>query len=115
MRTEDGWLEEWLSEARAQQLAPSETLMARILHDADRVQPASPRMPQPRAERPGRLWFRALGGWAGFGGLAAAAATGFWIGYLPPEVLAPYVPALGAEDASSLGLGLDDPLALLEP
>lgn len=72
-------------------------LSARVLADADQVQPRAQR----RAERRWRpSWAALLGGWQGLGGLAAATCAGFWIGISPPQVLPdPAALVLGDQDA----------------
>ncbi|MHA6262516.1 hypothetical protein ACXYMO_04880 [Arenibacterium sp. CAU 1754] len=63
-------------------------LSNRILADAARVQ-AQSRAPRPPRAR--QTWFaqlrEALGGWYGMGGLAAACATGLWMGIAPPDIM----------------------------
>ncbi|MBW4708463.1 hypothetical protein KX928_11780 [Roseobacter sp. YSTF-M11] len=61
-------------------------LMARVLEDADALQPAiAPAMaPHPA------LWRRiaaGIGGWQGVGGLVAATCAGIWIGVSPPAAI----------------------------
>lgn len=62
-------------------------LSDRILADAARVQ-AQSRASRPRVRQ---SWFaqlrEALGGWYGMGGLAAACATGLWMGIAPPDIM----------------------------
>jgi len=67
-------------------------LMARVLADAAAELPRpAPAVAPPRKRRTpwhfaGQLRAQ-LGGWAGMGGLAAACATGVWIGFAPPQGL----------------------------
>jgi hypothetical protein len=114
MTTDEDWLDRILTEAQAQQPAPSQALMARILLDADEAREAFGAATPPRPGTAVKAWFDTLGGWLGVGGLAAAAAAGFWIGFLPPDALSPFLPVLNA-GLEMPGLGLDDPFADLEP
>lgn len=64
-------------------------LSARITADAAQVQ--AERASALAAPRPsGGRWMQlrdVLGGWPGFGGLAAACAVGVWLGFAPPAML----------------------------
>ncbi|MEX3314830.1 hypothetical protein [Sulfitobacter sp. PS-8MA] len=73
-------LEDFFAAARATPPALPAGLQARILADAAAHMPAAPR-PWHRA-----LW-QLLGGAAGVGGLAMAAAVGVWLGVAPPANL----------------------------
>lgn len=83
--------------ARAHPPEVPQALMARVLADADVLQPTYGRH---HAVRLGlRAWIAdLLGGWQGMGGLVAAAAAGVWIGWSPPETL---------PDAGALILGYE--------
>lgn len=64
----------------------SETLMARILHDAEALQPVPEPAPIPQVG----FWAslrEAIGGWGPVGGVAMAGVAGLWIGVAPPAVL----------------------------
>lgn len=75
-------LEDLFAQARAAPPALPEALMARVLADAQAVQPASS---AGRAARDGlRGWLRRLGGAPGLSGLVAATCVGFWLGVAPP-------------------------------
>lgn len=80
-----------------------DALMAAVLRDAARVQPA----PLPRAQpRPG-LWqtiMDLVGGWPALGGLAAAGVAGVWLGIAPPVAL---------EGAAAAALGLSQSVDLI--
>lgn len=83
-----------LLDATARPVSVSETLLQRVLADADRVD---------RARRPvpfGQQIREAVGGWSGFGGLIAASLTGVWIGFAPPAML---------PDPASLLMGTENP------
>lgn len=75
---------EQLFAAAAENRAPPAALSARVLADADRLQPRAAKRPERRA-RP--FWASVLGGWQGLGGLVAATCAGFWIGVSPPSGL----------------------------
>ncbi|MFD1911517.1 dihydroorotate dehydrogenase [Halodurantibacterium flavum] len=69
--------------------APGEDLMARILADADRLQPAPPAFAPRRSLRP--RWREALsafGGWQAVTGLVTATVAGLWLGLSPPAAVA---------------------------
>lgn len=80
----------------------SQTLMARILLDADAQQPV------PEAPRPGLLAriYDALGGWPALGGMTAAGLCGLWLGFAPPALLSDFETALTGDDVS-VTLGAD--------
>lgn len=85
-----------LAAAKAAPPAVPDALMARVLADADALQPR----PAAPAVAPG-LWIRlsdAFGGWQGMGGLVAATCAGIWIGWSPPTAL---------PDAGALILGYE--------
>ena len=69
---------------------PSEGLMARVLADAEAMQPkAAPvARPQPRRGLFSAL-VEALGGWPSLGGLAAATVAGVWIGFVATPAILP--------------------------
>lgn len=68
--------------ARERDVPPG--LAARVLADAEQVQPRQ----QVRRKPAGRRSFlAALGGWQAMGGLALASCAGFWIGINPPAGL----------------------------
>ena len=71
-------LEALFQDARRDPPVVPDALMARILADAEAM--------QPDAKRTGwRSWFAALGGAPGVGGLITATCVGFWIGLAPPS------------------------------
>lgn len=78
----------------------SETLSARILGDADRLQPTAP--PVTPVAKQGWLagMVSALGGWPSMGGLAAAGVAGLWIGMAPPAALSDLSAQVIGEDLS---------------
>jgi hypothetical protein len=87
-----GDLAPWFEAARADGPEPSDALMARVLADAEALQPRPADPP-----RGGGAWaevWRLLGGWPAAAGLAAAGVAGLWIGAAPPEVLAPGIERL---------------------
>ena len=74
-------LEDFFAAARAEPPEISDTLMARILADADA------QMPPARREPLGAALWAMLGGGFGAGGLVTAAALGVWLGLAPPGAL----------------------------
>ncbi len=126
-------LEDLFAQARAARPEASDPLMQRVLADADAVQQAAVSEAAPpvvgeraaaRNSGPGSVlasvvrfdWLRpltqALGGWAGMGGLAAACATGVWIGIAPPATW-PDPAMLVWQDQSGLDLFQDQEVALI--
>lgn len=80
-------LDQFFDAARSNPLPVSDDFMARIMADAEAADKAA-HAPEPRKKR--ALWpivLGAVGGWAGFAGMATAAVTGVWIGISPPEIL----------------------------
>lgn len=97
-----------LSDVRSVQVTPDDSLMARVMADAHRVDHSEP------AAQPAASWWAALhdllGGWPTVGGMALAGVAGLWVGIAPPapvENLAAGV--FGTTDTVSL---LDFDLAL---
>ena len=70
---------------------PSGDLMARVLADAEAMQPQPAGLAAGPAPRRGMLAgiVSALGGWPSLGGLAAATVAGLWIGFSATPTLAP--------------------------
>jgi hypothetical protein len=88
---EDGFLEAYFAAARRGSGDLPAALAARMLADAAEVQAA--RVAAASAGRAGsgaglvQQFLRVLGGWPTMGGLAAACATGVWLGVAPPDFL----------------------------
>lgn len=103
-------LEVFFDAAKGAQPAPSEALMARVLADAETLQP-SPEPVAPKMRRKG--WFSALGGWPALAGLATATVAGVSIGVADPASVGDiaFYSFADAYDFSSVGglnLGLED-------
>ena len=87
--TDDEMLDALLAEMRNQAVpAPSQSLMDRILADAEAEMPrpragTAIREPVPQGGSGGWLGglLSGLGGWGGLGGLATATVAGVWIGF----------------------------------
>jgi hypothetical protein len=76
-------LDDLFAECRAETPAPSDALMARVLGDAQALQPDAPGLAAP-APVPERLTFwDMLGGWPALSGIAAAGVVGVWFGISP--------------------------------
>ncbi len=73
-------LEALFQGARANPPAVPDALMARVLADAEAMQPVS-------AAGRWRSWLAALGGLPALGGLVTATCVGFWLGFAPPASL----------------------------
>ena len=113
--TQDAALEA-LFEAAARQAEQevSPELLARVLADAEAMQPTPAALPQRRvARRRGIL--AALGGWPSLGGLAAATVAGIWIGFAAAPELFPdgLTGGLGGSGSAYLAY-LDTSYAYLE-
>lgn len=108
--TERDLLDDLFAEARAKPPAASPDFMARVLADAERLQPPAPAITfAPPVARPG-LWSRfvsALGGAAAVAGIGSAAMAGLVIGYVQPE------PLVALADGYGIATGLDETLQLL--
>jgi hypothetical protein len=85
---QDSDLDDLFATARQQPAAVSAELMARVLSDADDLQPRAEALPA----RKGRVGFwaglmAAIGGAGGVVGLSTAAMAGVWIGFAQPNAL----------------------------
>lgn len=108
-------LDDLFAQARADQPAPSDALLARIAADAVTWQPDP--APAPRRSLLAEF-FETLGGWPALGGLATATVAGVYLGFVQPELLsttgaAPAATETTGEDladAFSFGLFPDDTL-----
>lgn len=83
---QDRDLDDLFAAARQKPAAVSAELMARVLSDADDLQPSAETLPA----RKGRIGFwaeilAAIGGAGGVVGLSAAALAGVWIGFAQPN------------------------------
>lgn len=80
-------LESTFAQARRAEVPVSDSLMDRIMMDADMVLAEK----APVAARPrqgfGAMLLDVIGGWTSMGGLAAATVAGLWIGVAPPEAV----------------------------
>lgn len=88
-------LDDLFARTRGIEPVPSNDLMARVIADADAVQPAQALAPAAGAG----LWARmldAIGGWPAVSGLAAATVAGIWVGVAPPS---------GVEDLTAAMIG----------
>jgi hypothetical protein len=99
---QDHDLDDLFASARVGQDVPP-ALMARVLADADAVQPDLAPWPVANVARPG-FWaaiLAAIGGARGVAGLSTAALAGLWIGFVQPSGLGSLtdalLPALGGE------------------
>lgn len=99
----DAALEALFATARAAPVPVPDALMARVLADAERLQPAPP---APARSRAGGGWWAALfgapGGRGTAAGLVAAGLAGVWIGFVQPVDLSNGL--LGAASAETLDL-----------
>ena len=95
----DDRLDDLFTQARATTPVPSNDLMARVLADADAMQPQKPA----GASAPMGLWARmldAVGGWPAMGGLAAATVAGIWVGVAPPASVEDLTASLIGDEVS---------------
>ena len=86
---------------------PSPDFMARILSDAEAMQPVALGVLTETAAKRGifrdmlSALGEAIGGWPAFAGLATAAVTGVWIGISPPQLLIePFDTVLGTDSSA---------------
>ncbi|MCT4370693.1 hypothetical protein CLG85_010325 [Yangia mangrovi] len=106
-RKEEGTLASLFEAERQYAPVPSGDWMARMealaLEEQPAPRPAVPAAPAPRRRSGWREALRAFGGWPAVAGLAAACATGVWIGIASPETMT----TLMSSDSSSLLSALD--------
>ena len=75
---DDAFLTDIFAEARQAPSLPSPDFMARILADANAMQPDQSR---PARVSRGQGFLAIFGGWRGIGGMTTAALAGLWIGF----------------------------------
>lgn len=92
----DQALDDLFADASHQTQVPK-TLSARVLEDAERLQPVR----RKSQHRKSTGFFEMLGGWQGLGGLVAAGCTGLWIGVSPPAAVPDPAAWLGVSDVDS--------------
>ncbi len=106
-------LDQFFDAAQRTPAPASDDFMARVMADAQTIADET-NAPAPRPKR--SLWpviLGAVGGWAGFAGMATAAVTGVWIGISPPEILDTVTTSLTGQtllDSSDFGLDFADDL-----
>lgn len=114
---QDSDLDDLLAAARADRPRPSDGLMARVIADADRLQPrAAPARPRAAPPRAG-LWAwlsGAFGGPGALAGMAAATLAGLWVGVVQPAPLSTLTGAFWPAESLSVEL-IPDVLAVLDP
>ncbi|MGQ0565527.1 MAG: dihydroorotate dehydrogenase [Gemmobacter sp.] len=81
----DDDLDDLFAAARADAARPSDGLMARVLADADALQPQRRAPARPRFRLSALI--AALGGMGAMAGLATATVAGLWIGLAPPAAV----------------------------
>lgn len=91
-KMDDRALEDLFDVARAHSVDVPDHLMARVMKDAQNLQP-------PPARMGWRGWFNVIGGLPAIGGLITATCVGFWIGFVPPD---------GLSDLAGLVSGVQD-------
>ncbi len=77
-------LDEFFAAAKESEVPASPDLMARVLADAEDLQPRASEVARPHSSN---LWaglLDVLGGWPALGGVAAAGVAGLWLGMAPP-------------------------------
>lgn len=86
---DDAGLEAFFTAARAEAPVPSESLMARIVADAEAetAARAAAKARPARQSRPGLLAVAlgALGGWPALAGMVTATVAGVWFGFAAPD------------------------------
>lgn len=104
-------LDALFADVRSRDHAPDTALMARIMADAVVAVPPPLPLAYPVESRGwfAGLW-EGLGGWVGTGGLVAAAATGLWLGFAPPDTLSGINALIWGESQSISLFAADDVL-----
>jgi len=97
-------LDALLADRKADAPQPDAALLARVLGDAEAVQPAvaapAPVQRRPAPRRPFWASFKEqLGGWPALAALASMTAAGLLIGAFPPDALGTQVAAMIGSDA----------------
>lgn len=101
MTDRDPLLDDLFAEARSDAPSMSNDFMARIMADAERLQPKGPAIaaqPPQAAQRGLGFWHRvaaALGGAVAIFGISSAAMAGLVIGYVQPESVVNLADGLG--------------------
>lgn len=104
-------LDDLFASARAEHVAVSDALLARIVADADAVVAA--RAVSARVTPEFWATLRAcVGGWPGLGGMVAATLAGVWIGFAPPDAVAPLAASVWGETTTISLFSSDDVLGI---
>lgn len=104
----DDDLTQMFESARKAAPEPSSDFLARVLADAQAMQPAAAGvMTRAPLQRNSIAEFFStlgdmIGGWPGFAGLASAAVAGVWIGISPPDTLIDPISAVLGGESSAL-------------
>lgn len=77
-------LDNLFAEMRDDMLTPSDDLMARVLADADALQPDAPAFVPAEPKSSWAGFMELIGGWPALSGVAAAGVAGLWLGVAPP-------------------------------
>lgn len=95
---DDKMLDDTFAHIRSDTVPVSDSLMDRIMMDADHVLATAHPLPENTGAAPSRglgaTLLDAIGGWPSAGGLAMATVAGLWIGVAPPAALAGVTDAL---------------------
>lgn len=100
--TERDPLDDLFAEARQNPPAPSAEFLARVLADAQALQPQAAITQNPTVEKAG-FWssiFAALGGAAAIAGVSSAAMVGLVVGYVQPEGLVSLASSYGIAESA---------------
>lgn len=99
---QDSDLDDLFTAAQQQPMSVSDGLWARVLVDADALQPAAAVVPGSKC-RVGFLTglVAAIGGIGGLAGLSTAAMAGVWIGFVQPPALSTVTDAFWANEVAS--------------
>jgi len=79
-------VESFFAAAKDSELAPSTDLMARVLADAEALQPVVAAVSAPK-QNAWAGFMDMIGGWPALSGVAAAGVAGIWLGVAPPTSL----------------------------
>jgi hypothetical protein len=95
----DDMLDDLFAQARGTSPVPGDALMARVIADADAVQPRAVAAP---VARPGLMMrmLDTIGGWPAVSGLAMATVAGIWVGVAPPASVQDVTAAMMGDEVS---------------
>ena len=103
----DTELNDLFDSIKVQKPLPSDDLMARVLADADALQPEPQVISNPRSSQPRASLWDMIGGWPALTGVAAAGVAGLWLGIAPPTSIDQWTASI-LGNTTSVSFLLDD-------